>query len=206
MKSLCINTTILFLITLISGLLLGTVYQITKEPIAYQEALALEKACREVFADADSFEAPEAFSEEDAAKILKQGGYEAAAVDAYQIAKNSEGKILGYVLTVTTKEGYAGDISFSMGIRTDGTLNGVSLLSIAETPGLGMEAEEVLVPQFTGRKEYPFSFTKNGAIYQSQVDAISGATVTTNAMTNGVNAGLYYFYNTLSEGGMKDAE
>ena len=54
MKSMLKDAGILFAITLVAGLLLGCVYQITKEPIARQEALAQENACREVFSDAES--------------------------------------------------------------------------------------------------------------------------------------------------------
>ena len=54
MKSMLKDAGILFAITLVAGLLLGCVYQITKEPIARQEALAQENACREVFSDAEN--------------------------------------------------------------------------------------------------------------------------------------------------------
>lgn len=64
MKSMLKDAGILFAITLVAGLLLGCVYQITKEPIARQEALAQENACREVFSDAESFEAVTDFTEE----------------------------------------------------------------------------------------------------------------------------------------------
>ena len=57
MKEMMKNTGILLAITLIAGLLLGLVYQVTKEPIAEQEAKAKQEACQEVFADAASFEA-----------------------------------------------------------------------------------------------------------------------------------------------------
>ena len=80
-----------------------------------------------------------------------------------------------------------------MGVRNDGTLNGISLLSISETAGLGMEAGKVLVPQFKDRKAAQFTYTKTGALQPDEIDAISGATITTNAITNGVNLGLYYF-------------
>jgi len=105
--------------------------------------------------------------------------------------------VAGYVITVITHEGYGGDIQFTMGVNNDGSLNGISLLSISETPGLGMQAEDVLVPQFAGRSAYPFEYTKTGAAAENQIDAISGATITTNAVTDGVNAGLYYFLSEL---------
>ena len=57
--------------------------------------------------------------------------------------------------------------------------------------------------QFTGKKADAFTYTKTGATAENEIDAISGATVTTNAVTNGVNAGLSFF-RTLSEGGVLD--
>ena len=104
------------------------------------------------------------------------------------------------MLTVTTHEGYGGDISFTLGIQNDGTLNGISLLSISETPGLGMQAGDVLVPQFAGKNAYPYAYTKTGAAQDNEIDAISGATITTSAVTNGVNAGVYYFQTALLSG------
>ena len=133
MKSMLKDAGILFAITLVAGLLLGCVYQITKEPIARQEALAQENACREVFSDAESFEAVTDFTEEAAQTVLNEGGYSTASVNACQEAKDASGTVLGYVLTVTTHEGYGGDIQFTVGVRNDGTLNGISLLSISET-------------------------------------------------------------------------
>lgn len=59
MKEMMKNTGILLAITLIAGLLLGLVYQVTKAPIAEQEAKAKQEACQEVFADAATFEAVE---------------------------------------------------------------------------------------------------------------------------------------------------
>ena len=206
MKRMLKDAAVLFVITLIAGALLGAVYQITKDPIARQEALALERACREVFAEADSFVNEEDFDAAAAELFLKENGYEGQSVNGYQTAMTADGQTAGYVLTVTTHEGYGGDIQFTMGIRMDGTLNGISLLSIAETPGLGMQAQEVLVPQFSQKNAYPFVVTKTGAVSKDQIDAISGATVTSDALTGGVNAGMFYFRTNLSEGGVPDAE
>ena len=193
MKSMLKDAGILFAITLVAGLLLGCVYQITKEPIARQEALAQENACREVFSDAESFETVTDFTEEAAQTVLNEGGYSAASVNACQEAKDASGTVLGYVLTVTTHEGY-------VGVRNDGTLNGISLLSISETAGLGMQAGDVLVPQFADKNAYPYVYTKTGSTADNEIDAISGATITTNAVTNGVNAGMYYFQTMLQQG------
>lgn len=197
MKEMMKNTGIMVAITVIAGLLLGLVYQVTKDPIAEQEAKAKQEACQEVFQDASSFATigvealPAGWNEE---------GYTQESVDEVMEAKDTSGELMGYVVTVTTKEGYGGDIQFSIGVRLDGTVNGISILSISETAGLGMQAEAVLKPQFAGKNVEKFAYTKNGAAADNEIDAISGATITTNAVTNGVNAGLYYFQTVLGGG------
>lgn len=198
MKEMMKNTGILLAITIVAGLLLGLVYQITKEPIANQEAKAKQEACQEVFEDAVSFEAVELVAVDEAA--WSEAGYGQESIDDVMAAKDAAGELLGYVLTITTKEGYGGDIQFTIGVRMDGTLNGMSLLAISETAGLGMRAEEVLKPQFANKQVEKFEYTKSGATSDNQIDAISGATITTNAVTDGVNAGLYYFQTELKGG------
>ena len=197
MKSMIKDAAILFAITLTAGLLLGVVYEVTKDPIAAQEALRKNKACQEVFQDAANFEYLELSAPE---SVSGTGEKAAATVNTVSEAQTEDGTVLGYVLDITTHEGYNGDIQFTMGIRMDGTVNGISLLSIAETPGLGMKAEDVLKPQFADKNVSLFTYTKTGAMSPDQIDAISGATVTTNAIVNGVNAGLEFFRTELGGG------
>ena len=196
MKSMIKDAAILFAITLIAGLLLGVVYEVTKDPIAQQKALRKNKACKEVFQEAVDFRALELSVPE----TPEAGEKAAAAINGVSEAVSEDGTVLGYVLDITTHEGYNGDIQFTMGIKMDGTVNGISLLSISETPGLGMKAEEVLKPQFAGKNVSLFSYTKTGALAPDQIDAISGATITTNALVNGVNAGLEFFKTELGGG------
>lgn len=196
MKSMLKDAVVLFAITFIAGLSLGGIYQLTKEPIAQQEKLKKQKACQEVYAEATSFAEVEGFDTGKAAQVLA-AEYPSQDIEEVMMAQDAAGNALGYVLTVTTHEGYAGDIQFTMGITNEGVLNGISLLSIAETPGLGMRAEEVLKPQFAGKSAEKYEYSKTGAMADNQIDAISGATITTNALVNGVNAGLYYFQNAL---------
>lgn len=192
----------LTLITLVAGSALGAVYEITKDPIAKQEALAKEKACQEVFADAENFEAVTVSEDlaEQIRKSLDGESYKAQSVEEIVQALDGSGNSLGYVFTVVSSEGYGGDIKFSLGVQDDGTVNGISILSIGETAGLGMNADTPeFKSQFADKKVEKFSFTKNGAKADSEIDALSGASVTTNAMTNGVNAGLCAF--RVMEGG-----
>lgn len=204
MKQMMKDAMILFLITLISGAALGLVYEVTKEPIAQQEQKAKNEAYQNVFEAAEDFTelTEKAYSPDALTAFVKENGFD-ASIDGVAQALSADGSVLGYVITVTDHEGYGGDIQFTMGVADDGTLNGISLLSISETAGLGMRAGEVLVPQFAGKQVEKFSYTKTGAASDDQIDAISGATITTNAVVNGVNAGLLCFQEKLNmtEGG-----
>lgn len=205
MKNMLKDAAILFIITLIAGCLLGLVYEVTKSPIEEQKLKAKNEACKEVFQDAVDFE--EILDDEKSGvsdEVLVELGYSGVSIHDVLIAKDDTGKTLGMVLNVVTHEGYSGDIEFYMGIASDKTLNGISILSISETPGLGMKAETVLKPQFVNKKADQFSAVKSGAAAEGEIDAISGATITTNAVTNGVNAGLAYFskeYKNIVKGG-----
>ena len=186
----------LTLITLVAGVALGGVYEITKDPIARQEAQAKAEAYEQVFTDAAAFE--EVKMDDTLIQTIRdqldQEGYKAQSIEEIMRAEDQSGETLGYAFTVVTSEGYGGDIQFSMGVQNDGTLNGISILSIGETAGLGMNADTpAFKDQFVGKQVEQLQYTKNGATQDDEINAISGATVTTNAMTNGVNAGLCAF-------------
>lgn len=192
----------LTLITLVAGVALGGVYEITKDPIARQEAQAKAEAYEQVFTDAAAFEEIEMDDTliQTIRDQLDQEGYKTQSIEEVMRAEDQSGETLGYAFTVVTSEGYGGDIRFSMGVQNDGTLNGISILSIGETAGLGMNADTpAFKDQFVGKQVEKLQYTKNGATQDDEINAISGATVTTNAMTNGVNAGLCAF--RVMEGG-----
>ena len=112
-----------------------------------------------------------------------------------------DGSEAGYVITVTDKDGYGGDIQITVGIMSDGTVNGISFLSISETAGLGMKAKEAdFKDQFKDKNVEKFTYTKTGESGDDMIDAISGATITTNAVTNAVDSALVYFQNELGGG------
>lgn len=189
---------ILFAITLLAGLALGFVYQLTKEPIRIQKERKIQEACQEVFQDAASFEALSLTPDEQMREAFAGEGISVGNVFGAYDGNNG---LLGYVVEMISTEGYGGKIGLYMGIRNDGTLNGVAILEISETPGLGMEAESVLVPQFAGKQEGAFTYTGTGAENDSQIDAISGATITTKAVVGAVNAGLTFYGEILQKGG-----
>lgn len=188
------DTMILTLITLIAGGVLGLVYEITKGPIAKQQELAKQEAYKDVFEDADTFEVCVEAEDADLAAYLAGEGFEAQTVNEIMEAKDASGETLGYAINLTTSEGYGGDITFSMGVQADGTLNGISILTISETAGLGMNAtKDEFKGQFKEKQAEAFTVTKTGATKENEINAISGATITSNAVTQGVNCGLSAF-------------
>lgn len=197
MNKLVKDALVLTCITVIAGLALGLVYEITKAPIAKAQADALQAAYQSVFADAASFQDMDGFDSEKATALVQEAGYKDDTIDNCVEAIDASGNVLGYVITDTTSAGYGGKITFSVGITNDNVINGYSITSISETAGLGMKARDTgdgtFSSQFINREAEIFTVTKGGASASSEVDAISAATITSKAMTNGVNACVTYF-------------
>lgn len=189
-------------ITVIAGAALGAVYGITKAPIAAQEEKAQMEAYAAVFPEAADFTEVEGFSQEAAAEVLASGENPIAGHDDDEItsvveAIDASGESLGYIFNVTTAEGYGGDISLTVGIQADGTVNGYSILSINETAGLGMNAQnEEWASQFTDKNVDAFTVVKDGsgANDDAKIDAISGATITSEAVAGAMNSCIIYFH------------
>jgi len=192
------NTLIMLAITIVAGGILGVVYEVTKEPIAKMEEKERTIANQSVFMLATSFS--DSIIEKYPVSSEVKEKYPGFDVDDCIEAYDSDGNLMGYVLMVTSHEGYGGDISFSLGVCTDGLINGISITKISETAGLGMRASDVLAPQFKNRNELVFEVTKTGAINDNQIDAISSATITSKAITNAVNGALEYYRNCLMGG------
>lgn len=178
-------------ITMVAGLLLGLVYMVTEEPIRVANYNKQQDAYRTVFAAAASFEDKADFDSEAATATLAGKSYaEDDTIKGCVEAYDEGGNLLGYVVTVTSSKGYGGNITFSVGIQNDGTVNGIAFTSISETAGLGMKAkEDGFKGQFAGLTGNDFSVSKDGG----SIQAISGATITSRAVTNGVNAAITYF-------------
>ncbi|MCR5557785.1 MAG: FMN-binding protein [Butyrivibrio sp.] len=197
-KSMIKNALILFAITLIAGVLLGLVYQVTKDPIAYQEKLAQDKANQSVFSTASTFEdvgVDDSFIEQ----VLAD--YPGVSIESVKKALDSAGNVLGYVIQVKSK-GYGDYIQYTVGITNDDVINGISIIKIAETPGLGMNAEKVIAPQLVDKAAAIFQVVKSGQLFDesTEIEAISGATITSKAVTSGVNAAVTYFDAALKGG------
>ncbi len=208
MKSIIKSTWVLVAITLIAGLALASVYEITKEPIAEAEKKAREDAYRVVMPDATGFIAVGQL-EESAYPVEMDNGI---TIDACLCATTTEPsesssgtfnyEIVGYVVNVTSPNGYGGAINLAVGILRDGAISGISVISQSETPGLGAVcAEKKFTDQFKGIRDV-VEYVKTGKTEPNQIDAISGATKTTSAVTEAVNAARAYVAEyTTAEGG-----
>ena len=198
MNKIIKNTLILTAITVVSGCLLGLVYEVTKAPIAAAQEASKQAAYRTVLSDAQEFTADDSFDAANAVSLLTDAGITGTDIDEVVIAKDASGEVLGYVITATSHEGYGGDIKVSIGILADGTVKGIEMLAISETAGLGMKAaEDDFKSQFKDKLVELFTVTKNGASSDSEIDALSGATITSSAVTNAVNSAIAYYQNML---------
>ena len=201
MNKIVKNTLILTAITVVAGLLLGVVYGVTKDPIAKAQEEAKQEAFRSVLSDAETFESDTEFDADAASALLKENGYTSDDISEVAEGKDASGETVGYVVNVTSHEGYGGDIDISVGIREDGTVTGIEMLSISETAGLGMRAKEPsFYNQFAGQQAEKFYVSKDGGDGQP-IDALSGATITSRAVTGAVNTALGYYQTALGGSG-----
>lgn len=183
---------VLAIITIVSGALLGGVYKITEGPIAEQNEKTKIKAYNSVFNELDTYQNIENLT--DAQSAIEDAGYDAVILNEAVRAFDKDTKELGIILTVTDKDGYGGDIKMTVGIDCEGTITGLELLEINETAGLGMKAkDEGFRKQYVGINADKVVFTKNGKTQPNEIDAISSATVTTSAVTDGVNGAIVAF-------------
>ncbi len=120
----------------------------------------------------------------------------------YYTAKKSN-KIIGYIY-VCNEKGYGGSVSVMTAVNTDGTVKAVDILDVSnETPGLGQNsAKESFYSQYKGLKD-KVSVVKNGADSKNnEINAVTGATITSKAVTKAVNKSLEAF-KKVSKGGGK---
>ena len=174
---------ILFLITAILAALLAFVNEKTAPLIEENAAAAEAKALITVMPDAADFEECEVTA--DLIGIAEEIGGE---IEKAYIAKDASGSVIGVcVITVTT--GYDIGIRSVTGVDTSLTVTGVDIISMNETPGLGANADrEDFRAQYEG-KSGTVDVVKTAA-GESSIQAIAGATKTSNGVTRGVNIAL----------------
>ncbi len=185
---------ILCAISLIAALALGFVNELTKDRIAQLEAEKKAEAYREVFPEAVAIIDASTNDvlvkvQEDSAQLLADGGFANTTINEICLVQDASGATIGYVASVSTKAYDAMTLTF--GYTVDGTITGLSFLEIKETPGIGMKADlPEFKDQFAGNKAEQLVSVKSGA-GAGEINAISGATYTTDGVINGVNAGIH---------------
>ena len=172
----------LFIICVVAGGVLGVVYNATKDPIAAAETAKRTEAIKNVL--------PE-FNE------LKETKVKSAMEDIdipFYLAYNADSTFIGAAVETFTNKGFSGNVSLMVGILADGTINNISVLQHAETPGLGSKmTEPSFKDQFNGKNAESFKFNvkKDGG----DVDAITAATISSRAFCDAVNRALSTFEN-----------
>jgi electron transport complex protein RnfG len=160
----------LFLIALVAGLALGATYYVTKEPIERQKALASASARGQVI---DGQAVPDE-------RAVLTGNIRSVLVTA------DGGRVVEVAAT-----GYGGEFLVTVGIESGGTITGVIIGENNETVGLGKNAEK---PEFTGQyvnQNAELEVVKDGA-GAGEIDALTGATITSRAVTDAVNEARAY--------------
>lgn len=174
---------ILCAITLVVALVLGGVNAITVGPIEKNAQAKTEEALAALIPDCEA-------TALDVAEGTTANGYNATAVvyNCYEM-KDSSGEVAGYCVEVAPT-GFGGEIDMMVGIRSDGKVSGISILKMAETAGLGAKATE---PEFSDQfkdaaGDGSLKVSKDGGA----IEALTGATITSRAVTNGVDAAVDY--------------
>ncbi|HJB97032.1 MAG TPA: RnfABCDGE type electron transport complex subunit G [Candidatus Acutalibacter pullicola] len=167
-------TAVLFIICVVVSAALAGTNLLTEDRIAQQALQTAEESRKVVLPAADTFESQE-------------GG-------AYYTG-SAGGETVGYVFE-TGASGYGGTVSVMTGIDVEGTITGVVILSHDETPGLGANAEK---PDFLNQYLQPapeggLSVIKYQTPGEGQIEAMTGATITSSAVTDAVNQAIAQFY------------
>jgi electron transport complex protein RnfG len=191
------NVLVLTLITVIAGFALALTYTLTKDRIAESERQEVLKSIRfvmptdergnSIFTNAPdqmqvSYDIKDSQTGTDKRIIFFPG-------------LDDSGNLIGLAVQTSSKIGYGGDLGVMIGIDLDGTILEVYILSMLETPGLGTKVnEKPFKSQFCGK-----SLSKNTIILKKDnkekgdIDAVTGATISSRAITTAINEALKFY-------------
>ncbi len=178
----------LLVICLVAAGLLGYVNSVTYPMIEEQNALAEAKSKMEVFANADDI--TESMDKETLSTIASEIGATTDNLCDISYAKK-DGVLVGYTVK-SASNGFGGTLTIITGIDINGNITGMKVLSHSETAGLGAKSTDPeWQAQFVGKNaSAELKVIKNGTANASQVDAITGATITSKCVTKNVNYAL----------------
>lgn len=204
-KSTLVHDSIcLFVITLVAGLLLGAVYAITVDPIDKQNEKKKQEAYAAVY-DGAEFEPDSEIDKklEDFNKDLAAGKISSAQMGVLKdvvieevMKAKVDGSDAGYVLTCSGK-GYGGAVKMALGIDVEGTIKGIQITDCTnETPGLGQNSSNSgWNGQYVGTNaSQDLTVVKGeaGSAEAGTISAISGATITSSAVTRAVDGAFQF--------------
>ena len=184
---------ILLVITLIAGLALSGVYVMTKDTIEENKAAANKAALMQVLPEAADFTTDAELQ----ARLAAQGdsynpSFGGAKIQGAAVGVDASGNSVGYAVTVFNSDSYDGGLTLVVGIREDGTVNSISFTELHDTAGMGMKCgDPEFKDQFNNVKVEKFTLNKAGGSTEDDViDSVSGASMTSGAVVNAVNAAL----------------
>lgn len=174
----------LFGISAVAALALGATDQLTAPKIEEISIQANNEARQIVLPQATEFKKIEG---------IEQG------IISEVYSGNENGEVVGYTVK-TLPSGYGGEMEVIVGISSEGKITGVNIGSHAETPGLGSKAaDDEFKGQYEEKNAEPLEVVKGKVTSENQIQAISGATITSKAVTDGVNAAIEIFNSDLNK-------
>jgi len=179
MKDIIKLGSILMLITTIAATALAAVYSVTKPRIELKKVEALN-AAKSVALPGVNLKAIDEVKNDE--KLLYYTGY----------SDTSKSNLVGYAFLAYGK-GYSSTIESIVGVDSSGHILGIQVLSQTETPGLGTKIEEIkygdsltwVQNKFIGKFCQNLAVDKDGG----EIQSITGATISSRAVTNSVVAG-----------------
>jgi len=186
MNSLMRLAVTLTLITASAGLVLSLVEQATRAPIAEQRRLEMMRALESVLPAFDN--APDS----DYVEVVLGTDKRGREIRRKVYRGRTQGELTGLAYKVIAPDGYSGSIDIMLGIRPDGSVQAIEILTHSETPGLGDKIEtEDFRSQFAGRElgNADWRVRKDGG----EFDQLTGATISPRAVVGAVRSGLEFY-------------
>lgn len=194
MKNILKFAFILFFVNFLAASILAGAYNLTKSEIQKQESMIQEEALKQVMPDTIG----------DRVELVK----EIDAIKCWKVFKGNSTELQGHIY-IAKKYGYSSVIETMVGIRKDGTITGVRVLSQNETPGLGAKiieiistktlfsflrgvftkekhSKEMLSPYFT--EQFTNRNIKELELSNAGIHAITGATISSRAVLDSIKS------------------
>lgn len=194
-KSTIIHDAIALLVISLGCILaLSFVYEITKAPILQQEMNKKLEAYQVVYKDAVNLKEDIELNEQAAtvSMVNLDAAFTTAKIDEVNQAYDGNDNLIGYIVKVSNR-GYSGRIGMVIGLSVEGEVQGLEIIEINDTAGLGDRVTEAeFRNQFINKRADRFVTSKTGATADNEINAISGATISTDGVVNGVNAAIAF--------------